>query len=174
MRRVLLVGFMASGKTTVGRAVARRLGWDFIDIDAAVEAREGRSVAQIFDLDGEERFRRLEAEETARALTREDVVVAPGGGWAVQDEERLEEVPEGTLTVWLRVDPATAVGRARASRAVRPLLAGPEPLEAASALSAERARFYARARLHLDTTDVAPTALTDAVVHAVGGAPDRS
>lgn len=164
---------MASGKTTVGRSVARRLGWDFVDVDEAVEAREGRSVAQIFGGDGEGRFRALEAEETARALARDEVVVASGGGWAAQDEGRLDAVPEGTLTVWLRVDPATAVKRARESRSVRPLLAGPEPLEAAIALSAERAPFYARARLHLDSTDVSPAALIDAVVHAVGAGPDR-
>lgn len=168
---MLLVGFMASGKTTVGRAVARRLGWEFVDVDEAIVAREGRSVADIFAADGEARFRRVEADEARAALARDRVVVAPGGGWAAAAPDRLDELPEHTLSVWLRVDPATAVARARKSDTVRPLLAGPDPVASAFALSAERARFYARAHLHLDTAGTPPDALAEAIVRATGVPP---
>lgn len=165
---------MASGKSTVGQSVARRLGWDFVDVDEAVVEREGRSVAAIFAEDGEARFRRLEAEATSWALARDHVVVAPGGGWAAAGFDRLDEVPPGTLTVWLRVDPATAVMRAAASGTVRPLLEGSDAQATASALSAERAPFYARARLHVDTVGVSPDAVADTIVRAVGAASPES
>lgn len=165
---------MASGKSTVGRSVARRLGWDFVDVDEAVEEREGRSVAAIFAEDGEPRFRRLEAEATSAALARDRVVVASGGGWAAAGSRRLDGVPPGTLTVWLRVDPATAVTRAAESGTVRPLLEGREAQATASALSAERAPFYARARLHVDTDGVSPEAVADTIARAVGAASPES
>lgn len=167
MRRILLVGFMASGKTTVGRSVARRLDWEFVDVDEVVAAREGRSVAEIFARDGEARFRRLEAEEAAAALARDRVVIAPGGGWAAAAPGRLDALPPGTLSVWLQVDPDVAVARARGSGPVRPLLAGPDPDVSASALSAERAPFYAPARLHLDTEVASLEALTETIARAV-------
>ena len=82
--RVLLVGFMASGKTSVGKELASRLGWDFEDFDTAIEARTGKSVSQIFSEDGENEFRRLECGVAEELLARRNTVVASGGGWPAQ------------------------------------------------------------------------------------------
>ncbi|MEK9502876.1 shikimate kinase [Gaopeijia maritima] len=155
-RRVVLVGFMASGKTTVGAALARRLGWRLIDIDAELVAREGRSVQEIFAAEGEAAFRGLEARAVRDALDEREVVVVPGGGWAAAAEGRIHALPADTFTVWLRVSAEAAVARARASSVVRPLLAGTDPMTTASALLAEREPFYAPARLHLEAEEKSP------------------
>lgn len=82
---IVLVGFMGSGKSTVGRLLAVRLGVPFLDSDEALEARQGRSIAQVFAADGEAAFRRLERETIASLLSGPESVLAVGGG-AVQDE----------------------------------------------------------------------------------------
>lgn len=164
--RVLLVGFMASGKSTVGRAVARRLGWAFLDFDEEVERRRGASIAEIFEVDGEAAFRELERGVGVEALRESNVVLASGGGWPVP-EGRLESLPEGTLSVWLQVDPGTALARALAQGNSRPLLDGPDAELSAHALSTERKSAYARARLHLDTVGTSPETLAIAIVDRV-------
>ena len=161
--RVVLVGFMGSGKSTVGRLLARRLGWVFVDLDEAVEAAAGIKVAELFRTRGEAAFRQLEAEAGAVAAARAQVVIAPGGGWSLVPG-RLDGLPEGSLTVWLRVRPATAVRRATGTRQVRPLLAGPDPAARARELLKEREPAYSRARLQLDADRASPTSLVDAIV----------
>jgi shikimate kinase len=90
VRAVFLVGFMASGKTTVGEHLARRLGWDFVDLDSAIEARERQTIAEIFRDRGEGEFRVVEA-STLRELTESlarDTVIALGGGTFASPENR--------------------------------------------------------------------------------------
>src|SRR5687768_9084397 len=89
-QRVVLVGFMGSGKTTVGRQLASRLGWTFVDLDDEVEARAGMSVDELFRARGEAGFRALESEAGAAALGRSATVLAPGGGWSLAPG-RMEE-----------------------------------------------------------------------------------
>ena len=91
---LLLVGFMGSGKSTVGAAVARRLGWRHADLDAEVEKAAGASVREIFSTRGEESFRELEARVAADLLSAARVVVSTGGGWAAVPG-RLADVPPG-------------------------------------------------------------------------------
>lgn len=164
--RVLLVGFMASGKSTVGLEVARRLAWDFLDFDDEVERIRGLSIPEIFEVEGEGAFRELEARVGVDALTRSEVVLASGGGWPLAPG-RMESLPEGTLSVWLQIDPETAVSRARAQGDSRPLLRGADPKASAFALLRERESTYARARLHLDTAGASPESLAVTIVDRV-------
>jgi shikimate kinase len=168
--RVVLVGFMGSGKSTVGRLLASRLGWSFVDLDDDVEKRGGASVEDLFRTRGEAAFRALEREAGAAALARPATVLAPGGGWSLAPG-RLDELPEGTLTVWLQVTAATAVRRATGHGRVRPLLAGPDPVSRALDLIREREDVYRRAALHLDAERASPSELANAIVaHMTGGA----
>jgi shikimate kinase len=160
--RVVLVGFMGSGKTTVGRLLAARLGWTFVDLDDEVEAATGTKVAELFRTRGEEEFRRLEAEAGVAALKRAHTVIAPGGGWSLAPG-RLDGLPEGTLTVWLEVTAETAVGRATRHGRVRPLLLGRDPVAKAKALLAERQPVYARARLQVDAETASPASLAQTI-----------
>lgn len=149
LHRIVLVGFMAAGKTTVGRTLASSLGWEFHDMDQIVEAREGRSIGRIFTESGEPFFRDIEARVVEDYLDRQDVVLATGGGWAAVPEN-MAGLPDGTLTVWLKVTPAEAVRRA-GSGTERPLLADARRLESATELLRQRASRYAAADLEVDT-----------------------
>jgi len=141
---------MASGKTSVGTALARALGWSFLDFDETVEEEEGRSVARIFAESGETHFRAAEARVAERLLALDRVVLGSGGGWAAVPG-RLDALPEGTLSVWLKVSPEEAVRRAEVHPGTRPLLDVSDPLGTARRLAEERARQYARCALEVDT-----------------------
>lgn len=139
--RVVLVGFMAAGKTTVGRRLAELLGWEFVDFDHLIEERTGRAIPDIFADAGEPRFRELEAELTTEYGCASQVVLSPGGGWITQPE-LLERLCPDSLLVWLRLSPEEAVRRAMRDDTHRPLLAGPDPLAKARLLMAEREPLY--------------------------------
>lgn len=150
--RVLLVGFMGSGKTSVGRALARRLGWRYVDFDDEIAEAAGASIPEIFSRHGESHFRQLEAEVARRLLTDSGVVLGSGGGWGAVPG-RLTNLPSGTESFWLQVSPATAVRRASAQPGGRPLLDRGDALEEASRLLAERAPSYGAAKWAVDTED---------------------
>jgi shikimate kinase len=101
-RPVFLIGFMGSGKTTVGRLVAERLGWDFLDTDDLVVEREGRSIEQIFSGSGEAGFRGAEWEAVQTLAGRRQCVVATGGGLFLEPRARRWLREQGS-TVWLDV-----------------------------------------------------------------------
>ena len=103
LQRIVLTGFMGAGKSTIGRTLADRLGWAFLDLDAHIEQRTGATVPQIFAEQGEARFRRLESTALASALTHRNTVIALGGGTPEAITNRLlavEQTP-GTFTVFL-------------------------------------------------------------------------
>ncbi len=153
VRRIVLVGFMAAGKSTVGARLAERLGGRFVDLDDLIEARAGRTIAEIFAAEGEAAFRRLEAEATAdlaAAAARGLLVIAPGGGW-VAEPGLLDTVREGSVVVWLRVSAEEAVRRAASSGVTRPLLDAADPLRAARALLAAREAEYRKADFAVET-----------------------
>ena len=134
---------MGSGKTTVGRAAARRLGWDFVDSDQQVELRTGRSVAQIWQEDGEQGFRHLEKEALAAALdlaVRHPAVIAAAGG-AVLDPDNRALLRRHPPVVWLRARPETLVDRVHGGGGHRPLLAD-DPEGALQRLNAARQPHY--------------------------------
>ncbi len=102
-RRIVLVGFMASGKTTVGALLAEELGWRFLDMDQRVAAVEGMSVAEIFDRHGEARFRKAEAAVARELLTESELVVAAGGGGFAETATRTL-LQDGAFTVHLHCE----------------------------------------------------------------------
>jgi len=141
---------MGSGKTSVGHAVADRLGWRFIDFDDEIVAEAGASIPEIFAHHGEPHFREVEARVARRLLREKSVVLGSGGGWGAV-RGRLLEVPEGTVSFWLKVSPEKAVERTAGEPGARPLLAGPDPLEKATRLLAEREPSYGEAQWTVDT-----------------------
>ncbi len=163
---VLLVGFMASGKSSVGKELASRLGWDFEDFDTVIKARAGKSVSQIFSEDGEAEFRRLESDVAEELLTRRNTVVASGGGWPAQPGS-WRMVTEDTMSVWLQVSPAVAVRRASKEGGTRPLLDGGDVLDRATALLLAREASYRRAQYTLDSEQYGPLELADEIVKLI-------
>jgi shikimate kinase len=143
---------MGSGKTKVGQALARRLGWTFRDFDQEIRSRVGLPIPDIFREHGEARFREMEEQVGADLLQEEGVVLASGGGWPIAPG-RMEGLPEGTLSVWLRVLPEEAVRRAREEGPSRPLLEVTDPVGRARQILAEREACYGKAHLALDTME---------------------
>lgn len=167
IRRVLLIGFMASGKTTVGRLLAERLGWRFYDVDEEIVRRSGQTVPEIFREHGETVFRALEARLAAEIRSADNAVIAPGGGW-VTTPGALDGLPEGTFVVWLRVSAEEAVRRVGGG-GDRPLLAGPDPLDRARTLLAERESLYRRADLVLDVDDRTVAGIVEEIAARIPG-----
>ena len=129
---IYLVGFMGSGKSTVGRTLAHRLGWSFFDIDAEIERAENMTIAEIFAARGEAEFRRIEAEMVGQhvrwiARGRPAVVALGGGAFAVPDTRQL--LRDNGVTVWLDC-PFETVARRVARDPSRPLARDPEQFQA--------------------------------------------
>ena len=141
---MVLVGLMGSGKTTVGRRLAARLGRHFVDADAALEEVADRTIAEIFEQDGEDGFRDLEADVFEELLEhREPCVIAAGGGLVVRPENRARLRRPGVTVVLLEASPAFLASRV-ANRPHRPLLDGnASPREVLARLHDERAPLYA-------------------------------
>ena len=175
IERVLLWGFMASGKTVVAARLAERLGWEHIDLDEEIVRRAGRSISDIFQEEGEAGFRRLEVEATRDLIHRHELVLSPGGGW-VTNPGIEDTVPPRTLTVWLQVQPATVLERLRADRdgPVRPLLAAPEPLERIRALLNAREALYGRAAHAISTDGRRVESIVDEIASLLSSNPSQS
>src|SRR5207248_1670626 len=154
MDNLILVGFSCSGKTTLGRNVARRLRLAFVDTDRYVEDLAGRSIPDIWREDGEATFRALESEAIARIMSEQNQVVSTGGGAFVNPDNR-SRLRTGNLVIHLQVRPETVVDRLRNSRSgrPRPLLDSPDPLERVMELMAERKEAYAAAHVTIGVDD---------------------
>ncbi len=160
--KVYLVGFMGSGKTTLARALGRRLGWRHVDLDDEIERREGRSVSQLFAERGEPYFRKVEREVLLSLLPVRSVVVATGGGTFVQPENRADVLADG-VAVWLDVPFSRIVDRVP-SDGRRPLAADRAAFEA---LFEQRRAAYRQAHLRLESHGRVE-ALVERLLHRLG------
>ena len=163
-RNLVLVGFMGSGKSTVGRALARLLHWMFVDTDAEiVRAANGQSIPQIFAEQGEAAFRDRETNAVRAACAGEKRVIATGGG-AVLRPENTALLQNAGLVVWLTARPEVVVSRVEAAQNTRPILSGATSdtpiLTHVLTLLGERGPLYqAAAQMVIDTSDLTPDAL---------------
>jgi len=154
MDNLILVGFSCSGKTTLGRNVARRLRLNFVDTDRYIEEMCGRTIPEIFREDGEVAFRALESEAIDRIMSEQNQVVSTGGGAFVNLDNRAK-LRTGNLVIHLQVRPETVVDRLRNSKSgrPRPLLDSTDPLERVMELMAERKEAYSAAHVTIGVDD---------------------
>jgi len=153
---IILTGFMGTGKTAVGKRLAKRLGWTFVDVDALIETGARRSIAQIFSERGEAVFRRLERRSINRLVRHDQHVIATGGGAFVDPQSRSKLRASGTV-ICLTARPQTILDRVGRRLASRPLLKDTTaPLSRIRTLLAQRAAAYAKADITLDTSDLSP------------------
>jgi shikimate kinase len=165
-----LIGYRATGKTTLARLLAERLGWEWIDADVEIERRAGKSIAQIFAQHGEPFFRDLEAQVIADLCRHDGLVVATGGGAPLRPESR-RAMREGGKVVWLAARPETILARMMGddtTAARRPNLTDKGPLqEITYLLEARRPIYEQSADLRIDTEGKTPAELTDDIVAAL-------
>ena len=164
--RIVLTGFMGSGKSTAGPLIAQRLGWTFIDVDNIIEAEAGTTIAQIFATKGEPAFRDLEHATIARLAQEHNLVLAPGGGAIEREETRnlLLNSP-GTLLVHLEVKLETTLTRCSGTEGTRPVLADQANL---AARYDRRLPLYRTAHVSILSDDKNPDEVADAVLIAAG------
>lgn len=161
--KIYLVGFMGAGKTTVARALGRRLGWRVEDVDDVIEARERASVADIFACRGEAYFRAAEREVLRGLLPARQVVVATGGGTFADPENRADILADGAV-IWLDVPLSLAVDRVPADGR-RPLAADRVSFEA---LYLRRTQAYRLAHLRLDASGAPVQELIERILDWLG------
>jgi shikimate kinase len=152
---IYIIGFMGSGKTTAGKALASRSGWSFIDLDKKIENHAGKSVPDIFSVHGEDYFRKLESEVLMHLKTYENTVVATGGGTPCYNEN-MEFMLNSGLTVYLQMTSEKLLKRLADSRGERPLvrnLKNGELLAFIEQKLAEREQYYERSRIIIDGSD---------------------
>ena len=149
---IILIGFMGSGKSSVGPVLARELGCDFIDLDSVVEHRAGKPISKIFAGQGEQSFRRLESEALDETLSHElgNCVLALGGGAYAQAGNRERIARSSGRVIFLEVALHEATRRVKKTGGVRPLAADRQHLET---LFHERQPFYQQAHFRIDTTN---------------------
>ena len=147
---IILVGLPGAGKSTVGRAVAEKLGRTFLDFDVELERREGKSISQIFGEKGEAYFRQMERTLTEELRELGGMVLSPGGGWVTDPAVVALLRPPGKM-IYLKVRPESALKRLGPERATRPLLMRPDPLRELKQLLEQRKQSYEAADFVVDT-----------------------
>ena len=148
-RPLVLVGLMGAGKSKIGRQISIDFDIEFIDTDAEIEKVAGMSIAAIFDLYGEEKFREIEAREISTLLKGTPAVISTGGGAYMQKKTRAI-INQSALSIWLKASPETLAGRISNTDS-RPLLRGKDPVKVLQQLAKERYPLYQEAELVIDT-----------------------
>jgi shikimate kinase len=164
-RRIVLTGFMGSGKSTVGPMLAQRLGWRFIDVDDVIESDAGCRIAELFARYGEAAFRHREHETIARLATGDALVLALGGGAIERGETRaLLLGDKDTLLVHLEVELATTLKRCGGTEHTRPILADAANL---ATRYERRLPLYRTAHLSIAVDALTPAEVVEAVLRKV-------
>ena len=154
MKRIILIGYMGAGKTTIGRALAKELGLDFYDLDWYIENRRLKKIPQIFEELGEEGFRKIEHNMLHEVAEFEDVIISCGGGTPCFFDN-IDYMNQQAQVVYLHCTPEVLHGHLLMGRVERPLIKGKSPEELISFIKeqlATREQYYTKARYTLDVT----------------------
>jgi shikimate kinase len=164
-RSIVLVGMMGSGKSSIGRRLAVRLGTTFVDADSEIEEAAGMTIAEIFDKHGEPYFRAGEARVIARLLDHGPQVLATGGG-AFMNRDTRAVVRDKGVSIWLKAELEVLMKRIK-RRGERPLLRTDDPAATLTALIEQRYPIYAEADLTVLSRDVPHEAIVDEIIAAL-------
>jgi shikimate kinase len=151
-KNIALIGFMAVGKSAIGRTLAKKLRRRFVDLDRVIERAEGRKVREIFEHKGEAYFRQLEKQALAEVLEKNNQIIATGGG-VILDDQNLQILREKALLIGLSAEMDVLLARA-GDATKRPLLQGNNRRERIEDLLRQRAARYAQAHVTIDTSNL--------------------
>ncbi|MFH1651411.1 MAG: shikimate kinase [Chloroflexota bacterium] len=164
---IALIGFMGTGKSAVGMALAKKLKKDFIELDRLIEQQVGKNITEIFRKDGEIYFRAMEIEATKEVAGRKNVVIACGGG-IVLNQINVERLREEAVIVLLSATPEAILKRASAEPGKRPLLQSITKPSQVRTMLDQRRPFYERAAdIRIDTTDLTVAQVVDKITGAL-------
>lgn len=166
VERIVLIGFRATGKTSTGKALAKVLGWDFVDADEEIERAEGKTISEIVESSGWEAFRKLEREYLKRVPEFKRCVIALGGGAVLHDKE-MEKIKDTSFVVWLKASPqeiAKRLSHDSKTSTQRPSLTGKSVSDEVEKVLRERLPLYQKfSHIEVDTT----SASTEEVVSRI-------
>ena len=161
---VALIGFMGTGKTVVGKVLATKLGREFIELDAMIEKKAGKNIPEIFKQDGEIGFRELEIEVTKEVASRENVVIACGGG-IVLNKINIDRLRKECFIVYLTASPGVILKRTSDDENERPLLKVSDRVTQIKELLRFRRPFYERAAdIKIDTSKLNIDAVAERII----------
>ena len=164
-RPLVLVGLMGSGKSAIGRRIAKKLGLSFADSDQKIVSEAGISITEIFELAGEARFREMEFKAiTQMVLSKPQIIATGGGAFCFPQTARL--LLTKTLVVWLKAPPETLLARIGNTKS-RPLLNNDNPLATLAKLNKERAKHYQKAQIEVDTNGLSTRKATIELLRAL-------
>ena len=166
--RIFLVGFMGSGKTTWGKMMAEKMGLRFFDLDELIENRANLKINDIFDIKGEEYFRKLEAVCLRELHDQEDFIVACGGGTPCYYDNMMIMNSLG-VSIWLNTPAQVMATRLLQEAGHRPLIRSLSPAKLQEFIDdklEERLQFYNQAKMTIDPTEISPDELIEQLQHA--------
>lgn len=170
-RNIVLVGFMGTGKSCVGKQLAKRLGMTFLDMDELIVQRTGKPIPRIFGENGEAHFRSLEREESQRLSGKKGLVIATGGG-IVLNPDNIRDLGRTGLVVCLSATPEAILQRVGGDTN-RPLLAGGDPMKKITDLLGKRRPLYAAIPHQVDTTGLSVEQVADKILSLYHRPDDR-
>lgn len=162
-KNIVLIGFMGSGKSLVGKIVAKRLNLKFLDIDSIIEKTTGMKISEIFARFGEKRFRDLESEVVKLLSSKEGAVISTGGGVVVR-QKNMETLKKTGIIFWLKASEETIYERVKDCKD-RPLLQVENPLQRIRELLKKRTPLYERADFTIDTDGVSPEEVAEKIIN---------
>lgn len=162
--RLALVGLRGAGKSTLGKALARRLGFRFVELNDVIRELSGLPVSEIFNLYGQDGYRRFEAEALDLVASQRSQVVLAVAGGIVADDSAYETLLNTFHTIWLKATPEEHMNRVRAQGDLRPMEGNPEAMERLRQLLASRMQDYSRARYSYDTAGQDPEVSLDGLL----------
>lgn len=166
-KNIILTGFMATGKTSVGRTLASQLGYDFVDTDQMIEAKVGMTIAELFQKKGEDAFRKMEADLARELADKSGLVIATGGRFMLDGDNAVTLGKTGRVFC-LVATPEEILKRAENDHHVRPLIQVPNPLERIVELLQQRKKGYGQFP-QFSTSEKSPEAIAEDIAEIVAG-----
>jgi XRE family aerobic/anaerobic benzoate catabolism transcriptional regulator len=164
---IALIGLRGAGKSTLGKILAKKIGWDFVELNKEIEAQNGLSVAEIIALYGQEGFRRMEQSALNQLLARKEPMVLATGGGIVSEPLTFDLILSSFYTVWLKAEPEEHMARVRKQGDLRPMADDRSAMAELRNILASREPLYARASAIVDTAglsvDAAAARLFDTI-----------
>ena len=163
---IVLTGFMCTGKTSVGKLLAKKLSYQFVDTDDLIEERVGMKISQIFANYGEPYFRDIESEVVKEVSQKDNLVISTGGG-VVLRKTNMDELRKNGIIINLTAKPQTIFNRLKSQPGIRPLLNKPDPLKEIINLLSQREEYYKNCDLRIETDNISVEEVVEQILNFI-------